>query len=122
MTAPSVAGDGDDPYLPLPEASGGVLGPADGTAPRLLLSDEQHRRECVLAAAIAIEFIRVVAPSDSRTTARYAATTVDNSRALCAGSPRLHLSLLRRQLKWLRGLPVGASVGTSTKGAAITPA
>jgi hypothetical protein len=122
MAAPPVSGDGDDPYLPLPlaVASEGLLGlPGGGfdgdiphvvpsvLPPRLLLTDEQHHRECLFAAAIATEFIRLVAPADSRMTARYAAETVDNSRLLCAGSPRLHLSLLRGQLKWLRGLKPG---------------
>jgi len=100
MAAPSVPaeGDGDIPHV-LPSVF----------PPRLVLTDDQRHMEAVLAAGIAVEFIRVAAPSDSRVTARYAASAVDNSRLLCAGSPRLHLSLLRGQLKWLRSLEPGSS-------------
>jgi hypothetical protein len=117
MAAPCVPAEGDgDPDVPvrLPGASeGGFDGDIPHVLPsvlppRLVLTDEQHRRECVLAAGIAVEFIRLVVPADSRVTARYAASAVDNSRLLCAGSPRLHLSLLRGQLKWLRSLEPGS--------------
>ena len=113
-----------DAHVRLPAASEGLVGlPEDGLdgniphvlpsvlPPRLVLTEEQRRREHVLAAAVAIEFIRIAQPSDSRVTARYAASAVDNSRLLCAGSPRLHLSLLRGQLRWLRSLPVGYRLG-----------
>ena len=73
------------------------------------LTDEQHRLEHVLAAAVAAEFIRVAAPPDSRTTARYAATVVDNSRLLADRDVRRHLALLRSQVRWLRLLPAGSS-------------
>jgi hypothetical protein len=103
---------------PVPEEPSDSSGEFAGFAPpglqrnkqksaRLLLTDEQWRLEHLLAAAVALEFIRVVAPSDPRTTAKYAATTVDNSRLLAVGNPKLHLSLLRGQLKWLRGLKHG---------------
>ena len=103
----AAASGADDPYPPGFEASEGVLAAAGGTAPRLLLSDDQCHKEAVLAAAIAIEFIRLVAPADPRTTAKYAATTVDNSRLLAGGNSKLHLNLLRGQLRWLRGLKPG---------------
>jgi hypothetical protein len=77
-------------------------------SPRLTLSDQQWRSEHLLAAAVALEFVRITAPSDSHTTAAYAAATVDNSRTLAAGNARLHFSLLRGQLKWLRSLPAGS--------------
>jgi hypothetical protein len=90
MSAPSVpAGEADDPrgLSPSPfDAS--VLGPAEGTAPRLLLSDDAAHREAVLAYALALEHIRVASPSDLRVTARYCASVVDDSRLLagCARS------------------------------------
>jgi hypothetical protein len=89
------------------EASEGVLVPAEGTAPRLLLSDEQQHREAVLAYALALEHIRVASPSDSRATARYCASVVDNSRVLAGCDARLHLRLLKAHLRWLRGLKPG---------------
>ena len=115
MTAQSVSGDDPDPSLslsPVGLPEGGFDGDIPHVLPhvlppRLVLTDEQHRRECLLAAAVAIEFIRLVAPADSRVTARYAASTVDNSRLLCAGDARLHLSLLRGQVRHLRRLNPG---------------
>jgi hypothetical protein len=109
VTEAAAFGEDADPFLSLPasETSESVLAPAEGTAPHLLLSDEQCHKEAVLAAAIALEFIRLVAPTDPRTTARYAATTVDNSRLLAGGNSKLHLNLLRGQLRWLRGLKPG---------------
>jgi hypothetical protein len=115
-------GDGDQVHRPqahqvandvpgVSGGSGGVLGLPEngfgGDIPHVLLTEYQRHVEAVLAAAVAIEFIRIAQPSDSRVTARYAASAVDNSRLLCAGSPRLHLSLLHGQLKWLRSLPAG---------------
>jgi hypothetical protein len=41
-------------------------------------------------------------------TAAYANRVVSNSRALADGDPKLHLSLLRSQVRWLRGLRVGS--------------
>jgi hypothetical protein len=103
MSALSASAEGDgDPDLPLSqsEASGGV--------PRLLLSDEEWRLEHVLAYAMALEFGRVAVRASHTAAARYVSQVVDNSRALCAGSPRLHLNLLRSQVRWLRDLPVGS--------------
>jgi hypothetical protein len=99
----------DDPSLDLP----GVLGVLWGlpVAPRMLLSDSQWRAEHVLAAWIAVEHARLTGAADSRTTTGYVNQVVDNSRLLSGGNPRLHLNLLRSQVHWLRGLPVGASVG-----------
>ena len=52
----------------------------DEKSPSLLLPDTERVREALLASRIAVEHIRVVAPSDSRATASYAAQVVDNSR------------------------------------------
>jgi hypothetical protein len=110
MTAPSVPAEGDgDPFLPVPlsEAPEGVVALSGGGVPRLLLSDVDRTREALLAARVAVEHIRVAAPSDSRATANYAARVVDNSRALAAGDGRLHLNLLAGHVTWLRSLPAG---------------
>jgi hypothetical protein len=110
VSAPSVlAGKGDDPGLsPSP-----FEGLPEGVAPPLVLSGAERTREALLASAIAVEFIRVVAlsdsahPSDSRVAARYTSQVVDNSRALCGGNSRLHLSLLVSHRDWMRTLPSG---------------
>ena len=111
MTAPSVpAEEGDDPasLSPSPfEAETGRMGLPDGAASHLVLSGAERTREALLASAIAVEFIRVVAPSESRIAARYTSRVVDNSRAFAAGDAALHLSLLRGHVVWLRGLPTG---------------
>jgi hypothetical protein len=116
MTAPSVpAGEGDDPglSLSLPGASEGRTGLPGGVAPHLVLTGAERTREALLASAIAVEFIRVVAlsesehPADSRVAARYTSRVVDNSRALAGGNARLHLSLLVSHRDWLRTLPSG---------------
>jgi hypothetical protein len=60
-------------------ASGGVFPEA---APDLLLRPEERTREALTAAGIAVEHARVVGPSDSRSTAAYAASVIDNSRRL----------------------------------------
>jgi hypothetical protein len=120
VTAPSVpAGEGDDPrgLSPSPfEASEGRAGLPQGAAPPLVLSGAERTREALLASAIAVEFIRVVAlsdsahPSDSRVAARYTSQVVDNSRALAGSDAALHLSFLRGHLVWLRGLPSGGGL------------
>lgn len=75
--------------------------------PRRLLSDSQWRTEHILAAWIAVEHIRIAAPADSRVTARYVSQVVDNSRLLAGSNARLHLNLLRSQLRWLKSLRPG---------------
>jgi hypothetical protein len=77
---------------------------------RLVLSDVQRVREALLASRIAVEHIRVAAPSDSKATASYAARVVDNSRRLAGDDARLHLSLLAGHVTWLRGLPSGGGL------------
>ena len=72
-------------------------------SPGLVLSGAERTREALLAAWIAVEHARVVGPVDSRTTARYAARVVDNSRRLAAGDAVLHLSLFAGA----RGLAAG---------------
>jgi hypothetical protein len=79
----------------------------DQKSPRLVLSDVDRVREALLASRIAVEHIRVVAPSDSRATASYAAQVVDNSRRLAGGDASLHLNLLGSHVKWLHSLPTG---------------
>src|SRR5688500_1232188 len=104
MAAPSVPAE--DPWEGL-DPSGEFAGFApsglqgnDEKSPGLVLSDAERTREALLASAIAVEFIRVMAlsdsehPSDSRVAARYTSRVVDNSRALCGGNSRLHLNLL----------------------------
>jgi hypothetical protein len=86
-------------------ASDEVLPEAD--PPRLLLSDSQWRTEHILAAWISVEHARLSDAADSRATARYAADVVDRSRLLSGTNPRLHLNLLRGQLRWLKGLKPG---------------
>jgi hypothetical protein len=113
VTALSMPGEGDDrPDLPAPlsEASEGVLELPTGKAPGLVLSGAERTREALLASAIAVEHVRVVAPADSRTTAAYAARTVDNSRLLCGGDAQLHLTLLAGHRTWLRSLPSGGGL------------
>jgi hypothetical protein len=104
MTAPPVPDD--------PSGEFGAFTPMlgvgnDRKSARLLLSDADRTREALLASRIAVEHIRVVQPSDSRVTAKYAATVIDNSRLLAGGNPRLHLSLLGSHVKWLKSLPTG---------------
>jgi hypothetical protein len=98
----SAASEGDDP-----SAAEGVLGLPGGGSPRLLLSDAECTREALLASRIAVEHARVVGPVDSRRTAAYAATVVDNSRRLAGCDASLHLRLLREHVVWLHGLPSG---------------
>jgi hypothetical protein len=118
MTATSVPAE-EDPLDPPGEFSD--VAPVDKRgndekAPGLVLSGAERTREALLASAIAVEFIRVMAasdsehPSDSRVTARYVSQVVDNSRALCGGNPRLHLSLLVSHRDWMRGLPTGGGL------------
>jgi hypothetical protein len=73
----------------------------------MLLSAAEGTREALLASRIAVEYIRVAEPADSRVTARYAATVVDNSRRLAGGDARLHLNLLAGHVTWLHSLPSG---------------
>jgi hypothetical protein len=77
-------------------------------SPRLLLSDVVRVREALLTSRIAVEHLRIAAPSDSRATANYAARVVDNSRLLAGGDASLHLNLLGSHVKWLRSLPTGS--------------
>jgi hypothetical protein len=77
-------------------------------SPHLELTDYQRTNEGLLAAYVAVEFGRVTGSVDARRAAAYAAQVTDNSRALATGSARSHMSLLRGQLRWLRGLPVGS--------------
>jgi hypothetical protein len=77
-------------------------------SPCLTLSDHERWLEHALGAAVAVEFVRVAASPDPGVTAAYANRVVSNSRALAAGDPKLHLSLLRSQVRWLRGLRVGS--------------
>jgi hypothetical protein len=106
MSPPSVAGDDQDPSLPLPGASGGLLGlPEGGGDKSLVLSGAEATREALTAAAISLEYGRIVGAVDSRRAARYASQVVDNSRALCGDNPRLHLNLLVSHRDWMRGLP-----------------
>src|SRR5688572_8395695 len=58
----------------------------DEKSPSLLLSDTERVREALLASRIAVEHIRVVAPSDSRATASYAAQVVVNRPEFRAAS------------------------------------
>ena len=80
----------------------------DRKSARLVLTDEDRVREALLASRIAVEHIRIAAPSDSRATANYAARVVDNSRRLAGGDASLHLRLLVSHRDWLRTLPVGS--------------
>jgi hypothetical protein len=135
MTAPSVPAEGDgDPFLSLSpsEASEGRTGAPEGTvpvsgdllgdfggvtpvggggfgqkSPRLVFTDQQYQRECVLAYAMAVEHIRVAEPADAGVTTRYVNQVVDNSRLLSGGNARLHLNLLRSQVRWLKSLKLG---------------
>jgi hypothetical protein len=112
VTASAAFGEDADPFLTLPasETSEGRTGfPAGvfGGSPSLVLSGAERTREALLAAWIAVEHARVVGPVDSRVTARYASRVVDNSRALCGGNSRLHLSLLASHRDWMRSLPTG---------------
>lgn len=77
---------------------------------RLVLSDAQWRSEAVLGYCVALEYARVVGPSDGRVAAEYVAHTLDNCR-LGAVDVRAYFSAVVRHLRWLRSLPVGASVG-----------
>jgi hypothetical protein len=119
VTASGAFGDDADPFLspPASETSEGRTAlPAGvfGGSPSLVLSGAERTREALLASAIAVEFIRVMAlsdsahPSDSRVAARYTSQVVDNSRALCGGNSRLHLSLLVSHRDWMRTLPSGS--------------
>jgi hypothetical protein len=103
MTARPV-GDGSEGFGDF--APSGLQG-NEQEAPRLLLSDADRVREALLASRIAVEHIRIAAPSDSRVTANYAARVVDNSRRLAGGDAGLHLNLLAGHVMWLRSLPAG---------------
>jgi hypothetical protein len=73
----------------------------------LVLSPQQRTHEALTAAAISLEYGRIVGAADARRAAGYAAQVVDNSRKLNAGNPRLHLKLLVAHCNWLRTLPEG---------------
>jgi hypothetical protein len=110
MTAPPVP----DPSGEFGDAAPVTKQDDDKKSPGLVLSGAERTREALLASAIAVEFIRVMAlsdsehPSDYRVAARYTSHVVDNSRALCGGNPRLHLNLLVSHRDWMRGLPTGS--------------
>jgi hypothetical protein len=106
---------------PMPEDPGGEfrgVTPTTGAdsgqkSPLLELNEAQRRQEHLYAAALAgefgrIKFGRVYPLASARIASRYASTVVDNSRALAAGNPRVHMGLLRGQLRWLRSLPMGS--------------
>lgn len=73
-----------------------------------VLSEEERRVEAELAAAIAIEHVRIVEPVDSRVTAAYANAVLDNRRAMSADVLRRYLTLVRKYLMWLWSLPAGS--------------
>jgi hypothetical protein len=77
-------------------------------SPHLALTDYQRTTEGLLAAYVAVEFGRITGSVDARQAAGYAAQVTDNSRLLAGSSARSHLALLRGQVEWLRGLPVGS--------------
>jgi hypothetical protein len=72
------------------------------------LSEVQRRTEALLAAAIAIEHVRIVGPEDSRLTAAYTAAVLENCRAQAADDLRRYLPAVRRDLLWLRSLASGS--------------
>jgi hypothetical protein len=82
----------------------------------LVLTADQAQLEALYASAVSLEYIRVRRPVDSRCAAAYAAQVVDNSRLLAGGDPRLHLNLMRSQIRWLRSLRVGSSQLVTTPG------
>jgi hypothetical protein len=82
-------------------------GEADARSSTLVLSDDQRQLEAMIAAALAVEHARLVPLGDARAAAGYAAMVVDNSRVLAAGNARVHLNLLRSQLRWARSLKPG---------------
>lgn len=92
--------------LAVPAEDPGGTGAKSST---LVLSDDQRQLEAMIAASLALEFGRVEVLADSRSAAAYSASVVDKSRALSAGIARSHMSLLRGQLKWLRGLRPGSA-------------
>lgn len=104
MTAPPVSGDPSGEFAAFSSVSEQGN---DRKSASLVLSPAEHTREALMASSIAVEYIRVATPADSRVTAKYAATVVDNSRLLAGGNPRLHLNLLRGHVAWLRSLPTG---------------
>jgi hypothetical protein len=112
MSAPSApAEEGGDPAassLSPSEASEGRTGLAGGVPPGLVLSGAERTQEALTAAAISLEYGRIVGAVDARLAAKYASRVVDNSRVLCGGNPRLHLNLLVSHRDWMRGLPTGS--------------
>jgi hypothetical protein len=89
------------------------LAPTDGLvsgrkSPIVELTEQERVMEHMIGAHLAAEYLRLRPLADARAAAAYAAQVTDNSRALATGSARSHMSLLRGQLRWLRGLPVGS--------------
>jgi hypothetical protein len=72
------------------------------------LSEEQRRTEALLAAAVAIECVRLGGFNNSMAIAGYCAMVLDNCRARTADDLRRYLPLLRGHLLWLRSLPTGS--------------
>jgi hypothetical protein len=97
-----------------------VSSQAPSVVERLVLSDRQWRAESVLGYCVALEHARIVGPSDARVTAEYVARTLDNCR-LGAFDTRAYFSAVVRHLRWLRSLPVGASVDLGGLSAAGKP-
>jgi hypothetical protein len=112
VTASAAFGEDADPFLspPASETSEGRAGFPAGGVPPLLLSGPQRTQEALTAAAVSLEYGRIVGAGDARRAARYAARVVDNSRALSGGDSRLHLSLLVSHRDWLRTLPSGGGL------------
>jgi hypothetical protein len=81
---------------------------ADAKSPVLTLTPDQERLEALYASAVAVEYIRIRQPADSRSAASYSASVIDNSRLLSGGRPQQHLNQLRHMVRWLRGLRPGS--------------
>jgi hypothetical protein len=75
----------------------------------------ERQREALIASAVALEFGRLVPLADARRAAAYSASVIDCYRLLSAGNAQTHASLLRGQLKWLRGLKPGDSRTLETR-------
>jgi hypothetical protein len=64
------------------EISEGRTGFPAGGVPPLVLSGAERTQEALTAAAVSLEYGRIVGAGDARRAAAYAAQVVDNSRAL----------------------------------------
>ena len=80
------------------------------------LTERQRLLTHLLAAQVAIEYIRITSPEDSRQAAAYAAMVLDNCRAVAPGDARAYLRHVRAHARWLRSLPVDAPLAFSSSG------